>query len=384
MTAATIRESTERVRDAIRDASASVLPLRIVGAGTWLDAGRPVTTDVQLSMRELADVIEYVPGDLTITVGAGATLDTISRITGAEGQWLALDPPGSDAGTIGATISTASSGPLAHQFGTPRDALLGVEFVSGEGNVVRGGGRVVKNVAGFDLARLLTGSWGSLGAITEVTLRLRARPLVDLTFAVAVVDSRQALRELKRWLDTLAFVPLAAELLDANMASRLGVDAGGAVLLLRLGGTESQVKAMHAVIARLGEVRELPGDVWTFLRAAEPAGAVVVRLSQLPSQLPETWDAAKTIAARWPGAFVHATTGRGVARVVLPRGGGGYDELRHALGAAVGTRIFERLPARLWPALAASPSADRLSRGIKQAFDPNRIMNPGIMGEETE
>lgn len=384
MTATAVRPETARVRDAIRDAAGNELTTRIVGAGTWMDAGRPVAAQAVLSLRELSGVLEYVPGDLTITVGAGISLGEIARVTDEMGQWLPLDPPGSGEGTIGATISTASAGPLSHQFGTPRDSLLGVEFVSGEGNVVRGGGRVVKNVAGFDLPRLVTGAWGSLGAITEVTLRLRARPEAEATYAIAVIDSRPALRDLKRWLDALPFQPLAVELLAPTTAERLGLDAGGSVLLLRLGGTEASLGAQRAVVARLGDVRELPRTLWNALRTLEPPGSAVVRLSQLPSQIPETWESALKIAAAWPGTLVHSTVGRGIVRCILPRGGGGYDDLQRALGLAIGTRVFERLPARLWPALAGRPTADRVSRGIKQAFDPRRILNPGILGEETE
>src|SRR5439155_9619738 len=101
-------------------------------------------------------IVEYVPGDLTLTARAGTTLAEIRDATAAEQQWLALDPHGSDDGTIGATVATASAGPLATAFGTPRDLVLGVEFLTGGGALARGGGRVVKNVAGFDLVRLLT------------------------------------------------------------------------------------------------------------------------------------------------------------------------------------------------------------------------------------
>ena len=135
-------------------------------------------------LRELSGITEYVPGDLTLTARAGTTLGEIRDATAAHGQWLALDPYGADEGTIGATIATASAGPLSTFFGGPRDLVLGVEFVTGDGVVARGGGRVVKNVAGFDLTRLITGSWGTLGVVTEVTLRLHARPRGDETFAL--------------------------------------------------------------------------------------------------------------------------------------------------------------------------------------------------------
>src|SRR5206468_6797235 len=124
------------------------------------------------------------PGDLTLTARAGTTLAEIRSATAEHNQWLALDPSGRDESTLGAIAATASAGPLATAFGTPRDLILGLEFVSGDGHIARGGGKVVKNVAGFDLTRLFIGSWGTLGVITEVSVRLHAKPEVDRTIAI--------------------------------------------------------------------------------------------------------------------------------------------------------------------------------------------------------
>src|SRR5262245_54329066 len=153
--------SAGELSEVVRETASRGSSLRIVGCGHWLDANRPVRADGVISTRGLTGIVEYVPGDLTLTARAGTTLGAIQRETAPHGQWLTLDPFGKD-GSIGATIATASYGPLAHHFGAPRDLALGVEFVSGDGRIAHGGGRVVKNVAGFDLTRLLTGSWGSL------------------------------------------------------------------------------------------------------------------------------------------------------------------------------------------------------------------------------
>src|SRR6185436_7225481 len=161
----------------------------------------PADASTEVSTSQLDQVVEYVPGDLTITVGAGMRLSAIERVTAEHGQWLTLDPFGSPDGTIGATIATASSGPLATGFGAPRDLMLGVECVMGMGSVVRAGGRVVKNVAGFDITRVLTGSRGTIGAITEVSLRLRARPALDETVAISVAHRAlgEAIGALRGW-----------------------------------------------------------------------------------------------------------------------------------------------------------------------------------------
>ena len=383
--AAEVSTATEAIRARIADAAAGRRPLRIIGAGTWLDANHPVAANESLPLREHSGVVEYVPGDLTITVRAGTTLRDIARITGAERQWLTLDPHGTDDGTIGATIATASWGPLAHHFGTPRDVVLGLEFVTGQGTIARGGGRVVKNVAGFDLARLLTGSWGTLGVITEVTLRLRAQPEVDRTVAISVGEMSEAesVRALRGELAALAAVPFAAELLDDAMAHNVGIH-DREVLLVRVGGNEPSVTAQIEALRGIGDVAEQHTDIWRKLRGAEPTAANVLRLSQLPSRIGESWFAAGQLASAWPGTMRHATIGRGVVRCVMPAG----DDitLLRALSLPFhGTRICERLPAAVWARFASSPQSlngtDRLAREVKRTFDPQFVLNPGILGE---
>jgi len=167
-----ISSATEAVAEAVREAFDTGTPLRITGRAHWIDAGRPVAAKKFLSLAPHSGVVDYVPGDLTITVRSGTTLSDIEKVTRVEGQWLPLDPHGNEDGTIGATVATGSFGPLAHGFGRARDLVLGAEFVTGDCRVVRGGGRVVKNVAGFDLVRLITGSWGTIGVVTELTMRL--------------------------------------------------------------------------------------------------------------------------------------------------------------------------------------------------------------------
>lgn len=166
-----------RVAEAVRDAARDGTALRIVGRGTWLDAGQPVHAMARLSLADDRRIVAYTPGDLTITVRAGTTLGDIGAALEEHRQWLALDPEGGPDVTIGATVATCSYGPSAALYGTPRDQLLGMTVVTGRGEIVRPGGRVVKNVAGFDLTRLMTGAWGSLGVITEVTLRVRSAGL---------------------------------------------------------------------------------------------------------------------------------------------------------------------------------------------------------------
>jgi glycolate oxidase FAD binding subunit len=371
------------LRDQINEAAARDRPLRIVGGGSWMDANRPVRAEAELSVAGLTDIVEYEPGDLTLTARAGATLDTIARATGAHGQWLALDPPGDPRrATIGATIATATYGPLAHHFGAPRDMTLGVEFVTGTGSIVRGGGRVVKNVAGFDLTRLVTGAWGSVGVITEVTVRLRALPTVEATVAVGLAGAADRVETLRRALRALPFTPLAAQWVHARLAHALDLSDSDAVVLVRIGGNEEAVRAQRAAIESLGDAREVARAVWDRLRVAEPIAAASLRLSALPSEFATTWSLALRLTESWPGAYCHGDAGRGVVRCVLPHDeGNGGEGLRAVTRIPFGgTRIFERLPAAMWP-LVAPAVRTPLEHRIKAAFDPRGILNPGILGE---
>jgi glycolate oxidase FAD binding subunit len=376
--------SLAELRDSIRDAVARRRTLRVVSGGTWLDANRPVRADTTLEVGADAGIVEYEPGDLTLTARAGTTLDEIARATSANGQWLTLDPLGdSSRATLGATIATGSYGPLAHHFGTPRDLTLGVEFVSGTGNVVRGGGRVVKNVAGFDLTRLVTGSWGTLGVLTEATVRLRALPATEVSLLIEIGSATAELERARGALRGLPFVPLAAQLLDP--AGRRAVGAAGArdALLVRLGGNEESVRSQREQLRGMGDARDIEAETWQRARVAEPARAAVVRLSRLASRFTTTWHDAGRISEGWPGSYRHGDPGRGVVRVVLPLGDDASDEsLRAALEIPFeGTRIYERLPAALWPVLAPTTMHGAIDRGIRAAFDPHHLLNPGIFGE---
>jgi len=363
--------------DRVRDAAARRAALRVVGQGTWFDAGRPVLAQETISTRDLAGIIEYVPGDLTLTARAGTTLAEIVEATAAHGQWLALDPHGGDAGTLGATIATASSGPLATGFGTPRDLVLGLELVTGAGIVARGGGRVVKNVAGFDIARLLTGSWGSLGVITEVSVRLHARPAVDESIIVPLPAKSGAVERVRTLLRRIPFTPLACEVVNAALARALGAGAAPAAIV-RLGGNREAVAAQRAAFDELGSVREIDVSVWQRLRTIESRDAIVFRLSALPARIESVWTSAAALEGE--GALIHAAPARGIVRCVLRRSDGTTAAAASVLSSTSCSRIGERLPSELW-AILPRPGADALSRRVKHAFDPAGVLNPGVIGE---
>ncbi len=367
-------DSVEAVRDVMRDATAGGDLLQISGAGTWSDAGAPTDSTVHLSLGRLSGIIAYVPGDLTITALAGTSMAELAQATAAHGQWLGLDPAGDRTGTIGATIATASSGPLSHAFGTPRDQILGLDAVTGYGDIVKPGGRVVKNVAGFDLVRLYTGSWGTLGPIVSVTLRLRALPVHDVTLAIDA-SRGEALPALLAALRQPTLSLMACEWLNAPAARALGMTSGGDVVLVRLGGNDSFVRGQRARLDAITTCTPCDPSVWGALAELDRQSTAVIRVSGAVQTLPERIARSHSTVPDVTGSHVamHARISRGIVRIVAS---GNADVHRTALQATHDgeQRIAERLPARWWVA-ERDPFAGGLAGRIRAAFDPDTRCN---------
>ena len=379
--------STAAVISAIKESVATGTPLRIAGRSTWLDAGRPVRATNTISTREDSGVVSYVPGDLTLTVRAGTPLSEIERLTREHDQWLPLDPYGSSEGTIGATIATASAGPLASSFGLPRDLLLGLEFVNGRGEAARGGGKVVKNVAGFDLSRLLTGSWGTLGVITEVTLRLYGLPSVDRTFAVTLGSSEREMASLIRAIITSPLSPYAVQLLNPSAARAVGL-GDDPVCLIRFGGNDAVVRAQVNALSKITRPQELEPVLWMRIRQLDGDAHTTIRIVSLPQRFLAA--SARILGEDIPGIYTCIDPRRGVLRLVVGAESESGDSAISAIGASqdlhengVGPSevIFEKLPPEVWSGVSPSVIADSLSQGIKRAYDPHNILNPGILGD---
>ena len=362
MTTAAVVQAVQAARDART-------PLRIRGAGTWLDAGCPVSAPHTLSVADDRGIVEYVPGDLTMTARAGSSLAELDQAARAHGQWLPLAPWGSSQATLGATIATATAGPYAAAFGVPRDAVLGLEFVTGAGSVVRAGGRVVKNVAGFDLTRLLTGSWGTLGVITEATVRLRALPQHSRCLAIRVDDEPAAIGDMATRVRRLPFAPFVAELVNANMARRLGLPSR-TTMIVQIGGNASALAAQGDLLREIGVAEEVSAGVIDMLRSADHDAAVTWRLSAKPTRFSGLWAVASAI----PDAAVHGSPVRGVVRVASPNP-------TPAAATSGATLIIEKMPRELWRS-ASAPDADPLREAVRAKFDPDRILNPGILGAQ--
>src|SRR5258707_10456618 len=238
--------------------------VRIEGAGTWLQSDAPA--DLALTTRRLDRIPAIEPSDLTATAEAGIGLDQLRQQLADRGAWLAIDPPGLAGRTLGSVVSTATAGPLRHGFGPIKDHLLGVTFVTGDGRMVQSGGRVMKNVAGYDLTRLQAGGFGAFGVIVLVHLRLRTLPRADITYVLE--GAREDLTQVGEDIAGAGLTPAALELVSPALARRERW-----VLAVRLAGSPALVSADEAGLGAASG-----GGRFTPLRA-EGAHGFWVRLS---------------------------------------------------------------------------------------------------------
>ena len=374
------------------------------GSGTWLASGNPAgSLDFVLSAERMDAVIEHEPGDLTITVGSGMRLSSLDARLAPHNQWLPLEPAG-QCRTLGAVASTGAWGPLYAAWGGPRDLTLGLRGVTGDGRAFRAGGRVVKNVAGFDLVRLMIGSRGTLAFITEVTLRLYPRPALDRTLVVRgrrleeLVPSAVAV-------SSQVVTPAAVEVFERP---REGHGEREAVLAVRLTGLDDQVRAEEGIVraalstARAGAVEVLrakdAATLWREIRMLEEDADLATCLSLAPARLAETVDLARAVIRMSDGedapdrsaARISAHADAGVLRLACPflasdpgrdeRCADGLAGVRRSLARAGGSLTVTRGPAGVLERVGAwdpAGSAVELMEGLKRAFDPAGILSRG-------
>lgn len=370
------------------------------GKGTWLRSGHPPdVVDVVISTTRMDRVLAYEPDDLFITAQAGIGLDLVSRRILDGRQWLPLDPAGAMHGSLGATVSTGSAGPLQAAFGTPRDHVLGVTLVTGDGRLLRLGGKVVKNVAGFDLLKLVLGSWGTLGVITSVTTRLHPVPELDRTLlfqAPEVLSAAKLARAIARSPVSFAAVevlapgdreggdrstaPLVAvRILEsppaAEMVDRLVCERADAAPIARMEGHDS-----HAIFENV--------------RAMEDGAELVLRLSLLPSRLLDLVEMAVGLCEiadpdiGW-GTRMAAHAPTGVVRVMIARvhrrdgwledAVAALASLRLSLESEGGSMVISQGPVEVVQSLGAwgeAGCARGLMRDLQREFDPASILTP--------
>lgn len=280
-------DSTDGVTQVLRLVHEEGWKVRIEGRGSWLQPDAPA--DLALSSRGLDQVVSVSPADLVATVQAGVAFDDLQRRLIAAGMWSPLDPPGRPDRSVGSVVATATTGPLRAGAGSIRDHVLGCTFVTGDGREVEAGGRVVKNVAGYDLTKLQVGGFGGFGMLTTLHLRLRARAERDVTI-VARGDRDRLTRAGRDALEA----GISAQALE--LCAPAVVAEPDWQLAARLTGPAAGVEAESAALRRATELewRELSVEqshaFWTMAARAPLGGAATLRLGTLPDGLDQVLD----------------------------------------------------------------------------------------------
>jgi glycolate oxidase FAD binding subunit len=379
LTRAEAPESATEAAEALRSLSSEGVAVRVVGGATKLDWGRQVEpVGAELTTTGLCRAPEHNAADLTAVIPAGVRLAEAQEVFAAAGQMLALDPPlgPGDGATVGGVVAAGDSGPLRHRYGGARDLLLGMQVALADGTLARSGGRVIKNVAGYDLAKLFSGSFGTLGLITEVVVRLQPTPVARVT-AVCETDDPSALQ---RAALALAAAPLELESLDVAWSGE-----GGAVLA-RLAGASAERGAADAIriVAGVGVSGRAEVDdeaVWRMQRSRQRSeGGLSVRVSAL------TTDMARVVeCARRLGANVSGRAALGVVWLTLPAAeardlAAHVEQIRNQLAPCSCVVLDAPAAVRGSVDVWARPEGPetKLMQRVKARFDPHGTCNPGI------
>jgi glycolate oxidase FAD binding subunit len=374
--------AAEQVVAVLRLASAAGLGVVARGGGSKPGWGNPPRqADLILSLCRLDRVVEHAWGDMTATVEAGCTVAQLQRVLAAHGQRLALDPLWPETATIGGIVATNDSGALRVRYGTLRDLILGVTVALPDGTLARSGGKVVKNVAGYDLPKLMTGALGTLGVITEATFRLYPLP-ADLR---AVRFTGPDLRTLNR----LALRVLDSTLVPSGMQLHAG-DAARPTLDLRFEGIADALDAQLAELAQLAaglRAESLAPEAWRSGESLWDAAelALVCKVSVLPAQLDALTHAVERVARplRLSWELIVQAVGVGLLRVAGPNDQAllaALSILRQQIGQMPGTCVALHCPPSIKARVdvwGADQGALPLMRRVKDQFDPQAVLNPG-------
>ncbi|AKI01741.1 FAD/FMN-dependent dehydrogenase [Hoeflea sp. IMCC20628] len=392
-------ETEDDVARIVTEANAAKQPIEIRGSGTKLSFGRPVQSAATLSLARLSGITNYDPSELVMAARAGTPLAEIEAALDANNQMLTFEPMdyrpllgSTGEPTIGGVFAANIAGPRRILAGAARDSLLGVRFVNGSGELVKSGGRVMKNVTGLDLVKLLAGSWGTLGVLCEVIFKVLPKPETSVSIVVSGLNDAQAAEAMAAAMTMSVEVSGAAHLPESVIHKFAGSGLpGGPATVLRLEGLIPSVtvrtERLVAEMSRRGEVTVLATegsrDLWRDIRDVKPFadGSMkpVWRVSVAPSaghQLVAALRLKTGVNAfyDWQGGLVwlcmEADPEADLIRQYIKALGGGHATLVRA-DAAIRTTVpvFEPQPKPL----------EALARRIKDQFDPGGILNPGRM-----
>ena len=387
--------SVEALSETVRQCAADRLPFAPIGSGSKFSWGNGLTLDAVMlvSMAKLDQVIDHAVGDLTVTVQAGMRFGELQTQLKKAGQFIAIDPSYEDRATVGGIVATGDSGALRHRYNSVRDMVLGVELVRSDGERVKAGGRVVKNVAGYDLMKLLTGSYGTLGIMTQVTLRLY--PLQESSKTVFLSGEASAVARVMQALLNSGLTPTAIDLLSATVCGPLDLSAAMGLsmgLLVRFQGLAESVTEQVKRLMALGQSQELTTAVplaedqlWQCLGQVLTREASADRvLCKWAVRSAETVATLSYLQENFPDASARFHVGGGLGQVQFP-----------SVTAAelLGVRSFVEARGGFLTVLEA-PDELKASldvwgyqgnglgwmRSIKQRFDPQGLLSPGRLG----
>ncbi|THD77088.1 MAG: glycolate oxidase subunit GlcE [Phenylobacterium sp.] len=373
--------SPDEVLDAVAEAVAAKRRIEVVGGGTKRGIGRVERPDLVLSLEALDAVLDYAPEELVLTARPGAKLKDLEKLVASEGQMLAFEPPrlakllgAKGEPTLGGVLAANLSGPRRIRAGAARDHLLGFAAVSGRGEAFKAGGKVVKNVTGYDLSKLMAGSWGTLAVMTEVTLKVLPKPKTETTLLLFGLQDRRAVEAMTVAMAAPVEVSGAAHL-PAAVAAGAPLKAEMAVTALRLEGFDASVKArvdsLAAALKPFGRVDRLDAALsrgfWAQVREVEAFhkdSRPLWRVSVPPATGWRIGEAVGEVLYDWGGGLVWVPSHDAAAVHSLARAAGGHATLYRSEATCT---AFEPLEDRL----------ATLTARIKAAFDPDGLLNPG-------
>lgn len=397
--------SVEEAAAFLKYANAQGLKVAIRGGGVHSGIGNPLAgLDIVLSTERMAAITEYSPADLMVGVQAGVKLSDLQAELAKNGQFLPIEAAGADQGaTIGGAIASNTSGPFRLVYGPARDWLIGVKFALADGTLSKGGGKVVKNVAGFDMMKLFIGTLGTLGLIYEMNFKLLPVPPLTSTLIVPFDDHQAACQLALKAIDTGAF-PSALTILDRGATLALGLPEAPATLLVEVRNTaqalERQIRDITRLCREAGVASpeilsesQAQQDLWRKVADfgyREAAGQnMVLKISILPDHTAALLDQAHALAHRLDleiSLLSHAGHGLNWLTGAYDNEDNGLELIRELTGWAErnsGSVAAERLPLSLKQRLgdvwgtALSEGEVKLMRAIKAKLDPNRTLNPG-------
>jgi glycolate oxidase FAD binding subunit len=374
--------SESELAEALRLVSEAGLAVIPRGGGTKLGWGNPPSrADVILSMARLNEITEHAWADLTVSVGAGCTIEKLQKALAKHGQRLALDPLWPEKATVGGVLSTNDSGALRLRFGALRDLIIGVTLALPDGTLASSGGKVVKNVAGYDLPKLATGAFGTLGIITRAVFRVHPLPRNKHSFSVSTATAEES----RRFIHAIQDSKLAHTALQARFEN----DAAPLVDIL-FEGTEAGLSAQEAHLKKLAETASVTDaspeiwnarqELWSF---SKPESSAIAKISVLPAEIDKSATtiakSAKVRQLQWKA--VMQATGIGFLKLE----GDPKDlrvslqELRAQFERNSGSLVVVHRPASMAPIDAWGSAGDALPlmKAVKQQLDPKNTLNPG-------